>query len=340
MKSFKYVLYLLTAVFIIGCGQTVVETLHVPTSPNPNAPGKGKTIVILPFADYTHADSISASYRRNMAVTEALTDRLVANGFGLPIQEDVFGYLVNQNIINIVSYEDNSSTSMNNELGGEWSETMKGKLRGYIQEQQTQRDNRVVGSPGTHALNQKTVAKLGRKFQADYIVRGRLLEFKTRQENTWAPWKKGVFPFITGVTSRAMYGFASSDTYDNWNQMLAGATWGAIIGRNVGGPWNPDGGTEILGMAGGKDANTIFWGGVGAGLGHLAHKAGRVDQAVVQMRIWVQEAATGNLIWTNRVDVKVSPESFLADGQYDALFDKAIHKSVNTLIDNFVTYGL
>jgi hypothetical protein len=58
------------------------------------------------------------------------------------------------------------------------------------------------------------------------------------------------------------------------------------------------------------------------------------------MRIWVQEAATGNLVWTNRVEVKVSPESVYADRQYDMLFDKAIHKGVNTLIDNFVETGL
>ena len=60
----------------------------------------------------------------------------------------------------------------------------------------------------------------------------------------------------------------------------------------------------------------------------------------MQLRIWVQEAVSGNVVWTNRVDVKVSPESFLADNQYDALFDKAIEKGVTTLIDNFVTTGL
>ncbi|MEN8189538.1 MAG: hypothetical protein ABFS19_06795 [Thermodesulfobacteriota bacterium] len=340
MIRFKFVLYLLAAVFISGCGQTVVETLHVPTSPNPDAPGKGRTVVILPFADYTYADSISAAYRRNMSITEALTDRFVANGFGLPIQEDVFSYMVNQQIINIVSYENKGSVSMSNELSNEWSSVMKDKIRGYMNDQQKNQNSQIVGSPGTHALNQKTVAKIGRRFNADYIIRGRILEFKTRQEHTWAPWKRGILPFVSGITSQTMYGFASSDTYDNWNQMLAGGTWGAIIGHNAGGPWEPDGGTEIFGISGGADANAIFWGTVGAQLGKAAKNSGRVDQAVVQMRIWVQEAATGNLIWTNRVDVKVSPESILADGQYDALFDKAIHKSVNTLIDNFVTYGL
>jgi len=54
----------------------------------------------------------------------------------------------------------------------------------------------------------------------------------------------------------------------------------------------------------------------------------------------VQEASTGNVVWTNRVDVKVSPETVFADSQYDALFDQAINKGVETLVDNFVTTGL
>ena len=33
--------------------------------------------------------------------TEAMTDRLVANGFGIAVQEDIFGYLVDENIISI-----------------------------------------------------------------------------------------------------------------------------------------------------------------------------------------------------------------------------------------------
>ena len=103
-------------------------------------------------------------------------------------------------------------------------------------------------------------------------------------------------------------------------------------------PWGSD--SEILGISGGDDANAILWGSVGYGLGKETYHSGRVDQAVVQLRIWVQEAATGNVVWTNRVRVQVSPESFLADSQYDTLFNKAIKKGVSELVNNFVTYGL
>ncbi len=337
MKRLHCALVGLMVLLLSGCGQTVVETLQVPVESGPNAPGKGETIVILPFADYSYADSLAAAHRRDMAITESLTDRLVANGFNLPIQEDVFAYMVDQSIISLVAYEQNNSVSLNNELSGEWSEVMKDQIRGYIAEQQNQRSNQIVASPGTHGLTQQTVANIGRKFHADYIVRGRILEFKTRQEHTWAPWKKGILPFISGTTSQVAFGFADTDQYDNWNNMIAGGTWGAIIGHNVNGPWDTDSDNNTLGISGTQDANTIFWGAVGAALGREAKNSGKVDQAVVQMRIWIQEAATGNVVWTNRIDVKVSPESVLADNQYDALFNQAIEKGTSTLIDSFIT---
>jgi len=325
MKRLHYALVGLTLLLLSGCGQTVVETLQVPQEPWSNAAGKGKTIVILPFADYTYADSLASAYRREMAITESFTDRLVTNGFALPIQEDVFDYLIDQSIISLIPYDQNRSISLKNELDNEWSDVMKDQIRGYIADQQTQSDNQVASSPGTHGLTAKTIAKIGRRFNADYVVRGRILEFTTRQEHTWAPWKRGILPFVSGTTSQIAFGFADTSQYDNMNNMVVGGTMGAIIGNNASNPWDS------------YVSNSIFWGAVGAGLGQQTTNSGKVDQAVVQMRIWVQETATGNVIWTNRVDVKVSPETVLAENQYDALFNQAIEKGTTTLIDNFIT---
>ncbi len=325
MKRLHYALVGLTLLLLSGCGQTIVETLQVPQEPWLNAAGRGKTIVILPFADYTYADSLSSAYRREMAITESFTDRLVTNGFALPIQEDVFDYLIDQSIISLIPYDQNRSISLKNELDNEWSDVMKDQIRGYIADQQTQSDNQVASSPGTHGLTAKTIAKIGRRFNADYVVRGRILEFTTRQEHTWAPWKRGILPFVSGTTSQIAFGFADTSQYDNMNNMVVGGTMGAIIGNNASNPWDS------------YVSNSIFWGAVGAGLGQQTTNSGKVDQAVVQMRIWVQETATGNVIWTNRVDVKVSPETVLAENQYDALFNQAIEKGTTTLIDNFIT---
>lgn len=302
MKRLHFALAGLILLLLSGCGQTVVETLQVPQEPWATAAGRGKTIVILPFADYTYADSLAAAYRREMAITESLTDRLVTNGFTLPIQEDVFDYLIDQSIISLVNYDQSSSLSLKNELNSEWSDVMKDQIREYITEQQTQHDNQIASSPGTHGLTTQTITKIGRKFQADYIVRGRILQFKTRQEeNIWAPWKKGILPFLFGTTDQLSVGFARTDQYDYWDDMRADS-FGFLYPDN-----------------------------------EQKYSSGQVDQAVIQLRIWVQEAATGNIVWTNRIDVKSSPRSMWADNQYDTLFNRSIEVASTTIIDNFIT---
>lgn len=336
MNRLKYLIIGVLALIMAGCGQTVVETMYAPEGAGPNAPGYGKSVVILPFADYSFADSLVSAHRRSIQVTESLTDNLVASGFSTSIQEDVFRYMIEQNLISVVAYEETHATSLRNELGGEWSDQMKGILRNYISEQQRVQGNKAVAAPGTHGMDEATVARIGRRFNADYIVRGRILEYKTRQDPTWEPWKKGFLPFLLQGTSRIAVGFAGADKYDRYGQMAAGATYGALIGYQTIWPFD----NNTLFGASSATSNAIFWGAVGATLGDLSYNSGRVDQAVVQMRIWVQEAATGNLVWTNRIRVSVSPETVYADNQYDALFNSAIEKSVSTLIDNFVTYGL
>jgi TolB-like protein len=341
MERLKYLVIGILALTLAGCGQTIVETLNVPEAPGLDAPGKGRTVVILPFADYSNAGNIESAYRRNLAVTEALTDRFTANGFGMPVEEDVFQYLVEEGVINLIPYEETKSVTLVNELSNDWSDTMKKEISHYIDQQNLTANVNVGNSPGTHGLTAKTVAKIGRNFKADYVVRGRILEYKSRQDPSWEPWKKGILPFINGGTSRILFGFASSDAYDEVNQKITGAMYGAGIGKNSDWPWDSDDGDTIFGsFSDSSDANAITWGLVGSELGGTTYHSGNVDQAVVQLRIWVQEATSGNVIWTNRVDVKVSPESFLADNQYDALFNKAIEKGVTTLIENFVNTGL
>jgi hypothetical protein len=338
MQKFKFVLYLLSAVMLAGCGQTVVETLHVPDSPRFNAPGKGQTVIILPFADYTSSEALAGAYRRNLTVSEALTDRLVAKGFTMAVEEDIFGYLVDEDIISLVSYDGNNTESLTAELSDEWSDVMKNQLQEYIKTQKMHSERTVSDSPGTHAVTPEALAKMGRRFNADYIVRGRILEYKTRQEATWSPWKRGILPFVYGGSTRILNGFASSDAYDERNEAITGMAGGAIIGYNSATfPWGQD--ETFFGMVDGA-ANTVTWAGVGAALGMVTHSSGKVDQAAVQMRMWVQEAATGNVIWTNRVRVLVSPETVFADNQYDTLFNKAIEKGVDSLVNHFVSHGL
>ncbi len=347
MSLLKYLsIGMLAAGMLAGCGQTRTETVMVPHGEKPNAQGKGLTAVILPFADYSSGDRIASAFRRNLLVTESLTDSLRHNGFALPVQEDVFQHLVEQKIINLASYSENNSSASS--LAGEledpdWSDLMKDKIRAYMDTQAMQQvggKNPAVDSPGTHGLTPQEVVKIGRKFGADYIVRGRILEFRTRQEHSWDPRKRGIIPFVTGTTSRIAFGFADSEHYDNLGNTIAGSAWGGVVGSNADWPWDSDDGHGFFGISSGKGANTIVWSVAGGAIGDMAKHSGQVDQAVVQMRIWVQDAYDAQVIWSNRIEVRVAPESVLADNQYDDLFDQAVKKATNSLIENFVTYGI
>ncbi len=331
----RYFLIGLLALLVSGCGQTVKESLKVQEKAL-NPVGADKTVVILPFADYSAANDLESAYRRNLFVTENLTDQLVKYSFHLPVQEDVFQYLVSQNIIDVVSYENKKTALLEDELQGEWSDVMKGELKRYIDMAKvSQADTPVLKNPGTHGLTPREVTKIGRYFKADYVLRGRIIQYKTRQDPSWAPWKKGVIGFVTGVTNRVAFGLASADKYDNWGQMAAGAAYGAAYGDwDPKWPYTGHADQTIFGVSGGTMGNTIIWGAIGGGLGHMAHKSGKIPQAVVQLRMWLQDGYTGDVVWTNRVDVKVSPQSVLADQQYDALFEQATERAVTTLIDD------
>ena len=189
MNLLKHVFFafLLTGLLngCVGQGKTTVETLMVPDGGQQTQRGKGRTAVILPFADYSNGEKIASAFRRNLLLTESLTDNLSRNGFGITVQEDVFQYLVEQKIINASSYKQahagNTSLAYlieDTDLSGH----MQDKLKGYLkldEMHQAKQDtkNVVTDSPGAHGLTPQEVVKIGRKFGADYVIRGRILEF-------------------------------------------------------------------------------------------------------------------------------------------------------------------
>lgn len=319
MKYSRHLLIGLLALLLGGCGTTVQESLKVqPTAKS--AIGIDKTVVILPFADYSHADNLEIAYRRNLLVSESLTDQFVKRSFHLPIQDDVFLYLVNQNIIDVVASDKKKTQSLERELRNDWSDQMKAQLQHYISlSQNNGSDTSMKERLGTHGLTSQEIVKIGRHFSADYIVRGRIIQYKERQDPSWSPLKKGVIPFVAGVTNKVVFGQAESDNYD----ALGDAVGGGLAAMIISGITNNDAPTVVT------------WSVIGAGLGAMAPHYGKAPQAVVQLRMWVQDSYTGNVVWTNRVDVKVSPESVFADYQYEALFEKATEKAIATLIEDF-----
>ncbi len=267
----------LAAILMTGCGQRAVEKLSVTPAAPYNAVGQGKTIVILPFTDYSDS-SVSSAQKRNIALNEAISDKLLLNGFSMPIPEDVYDYLVDMNIINSMS---GTTSTLEDELNSkEWSDRMKDVLRDEISENKTNTSNDKQG------LTAQQVTKIGQTFGADYIMRGRILQYKKRQDAD--AWNSGIVPVIVGGTTRSLFGFADADSYD----------------------------------------------------GKSKWKFGDSTSGMVELRLWVQDANTGEVVWTNHTSVEALRESVFADPQHDVLFTAAVERSACLLVHDFATYGL
>jgi hypothetical protein len=348
----RFFLYGFLALFVSGCGSghSVTETLHIPDAPAAGTfCATDKTVVLLPFADYSSGDDVISVYERSRSVTESLTDRFVGKGFRTPIQEDVTQYLVDSNIIRLPARE--GSSKLKKELDGEWSDMMKTELEKWIEADKKQASALGGGSanpanaPGVHGLNRTTISKLGRRFNADYIVRGRIIEFDLQEEHTWDLRKKGILPFIMKGTTQAAFGFAETEEYDNLNNITLWGLAGAILGYNLDTPFNPESSTTTISgsdiittSSGDSDAelwNAVTWGLVGAGTAHLVNHSGHTPEAIVHLRVWVQDPATGEVVWTNRAEVKVAPESIYGDKRSNEMFKTAVNRATTLLIDDF-----
>ena len=349
----RFFLYGFFALLVSGCasGHSVTETLHNPdTQSAQNVCATDKTVVLLPFADYSSGDDVMSVFERSRNVTEALTDKFAGKGFKMPIQEDVTQYLMDANIIRMAS--SGRTTQLQKELDGVWSDTTKEEFQKWIDADKVESaakggdEGHPANAPGVHGLNKTSISKLGRRFNADYVVRGRIIEFNLQQEHTWKLQKKGILPFIIGGTTQAAFGFAESEEYDNLNSIALWGLAGAMLGYNASNPFEPE--TTTIDKSnlpiitttstGDTDAelwNTVTWGMAGAGLAHLANHSGQTPEALVHLRIWVQDIATGAVVWTNRAEVKVAPSSIYGDKRSEELFKTAVDRATTLLVDDF-----
>ena len=343
----KFFLYGFLALLVSGCasGHSVTtETLHVPdTQSGLYVCATDKAVVLLPFADYSSGDDVMSVHERSRSVTEALTDKFAGKGYKMPVQEDVTQYLVDTNIIRLASL--GRTSRLQQELDGEWSNEMKGEFQEWIDADRAENEANDRADIGVHGLNKKSIAKLGRRFNADYIVRGRIIEYNLQQEHSWKLQKRGLLPFIIKGTSQATFGFAESEYYDNLNSMALWGLAGAIIGYNANTPFEPEVTTTTINgpitktvSSGTSDAefwNAVTWGFVGASAAHLANHSGETLEAIVQLRIWVQDTATGEVVWTNRAEVKVAPKSIYGDNRSKELYKTAVNRATTILVDDF-----
>jgi hypothetical protein len=158
--------------------------------------------------------------------------------------------------------------------------------------------------------------------------------------------KIGVLPFIVKGTKQAAFGFAKSEEYDNLDAIALWGLAGAIVGYNAGSPVDDkkskttiDGGNLVKKSSGDSSNadtwNAVIWGAGAASIAHLAMQSGVTPEAVVQLRIWIQDTNSGDVVWTNRAEVRVAPESIYGDKRSKEMFNTAVNNAATLLIDDF-----
>ncbi|MEA3386533.1 MAG: hypothetical protein U9Q89_08860, partial [Thermodesulfobacteriota bacterium] len=313
-------------VCLVSCGQKVKDSVTPLNTSVQYANSPAKQIVVLPLADYTMGAQPDDSLRRQVKIYEALMYRLAEKGFYVPLKEDVVQYLVDLGVIRIVgqpSIRSGSSCGLiAEELGSGWSEAMQEEIQKLVVMNEQLGKSKERYELTKVGLDPGTIQQIGRRFGADYILRGRVVEYEVRDGNTLNPLQIGILPFFFDTSSALLFGFAESERYDLWQDLTIGAGLGALLGSQAETPFSaPSKKTTITGGSHPRFAtksvsheggysdyaglNAAVWGAAGASAAYLASKGGHVPQAVVQISLALQDASDGRIIWANRVEKQV-----------------------------------
>ncbi len=299
---------ILILVFCVSCGHSVEETIEPAVTGA--ASGQFMRVAIVPFADHTANSSLSDHFRRNTLVLEALQDALYGAGFISSAEEDVMKYLIDRGVIRTTygGAAHSGTTSLEEEMSWSWSGQMKEEIGDEI----SSANQQSGGKKGQEsiALDRKTLKDLGNTFGADYIVRGRIVEYRTDQIDSFNPLRTGIIPIVFKSGQRASLGMAESEMYEYFDK-------DDVVDYDL--------------------MRNFFWGAGGFLTGLIGEKQGRVPGATVQIRVLVQDAKTGDVVWLNRAEACSLPRSAFSDPNTELLFSKAIDRAVNSLVDDFAS---
>lgn len=198
----------------VNTGQTYAPSLRLFRTP---IAGRVQTatvhrVAIFPFADYSHQQSFvePLQWGENRTIIETLTDRFIAHGIGVALQEDLETLLIADGLLGSRQSShvagDISPTEQFAQrvyiahtpefalTWGKQSEEMREELTRVVQDQDYLRSG---GSPlqssaepllqgVTAGLSRERIIALGRLLDVDLIIRGRILEsgFKASSPTT------------------------------------------------------------------------------------------------------------------------------------------------------------
>jgi hypothetical protein len=306
-----------------------------------------RTVAIFPFADYSHQQNHleTEAWGGNIKILEAVTDQFTAHGITVAVQEDVNTLLVDENIIRPIDKDKYliQGTKENEDEQGkkistpeyevvnvEHSPDMTKEVLKIIDFTERKKPAASSTSPvlqgATVGLSKDKIIELGDKLGVDIIVRGRIIDYGYKDIGTINPLYRGVIPIVIDSVKDIMYGATNAYGYEgdlqNVENMAAGGAMGYAIGEKV-----QDATHGAAGLA------------IGTASGWMAsqHPKKAKRAAVVQVRVYAQNALNGEVLWTNRTEIEYTPKSNFAYNETHpkTMFDNAVKSGIKQLMDDF-----
>ena len=337
--------------------------------PNPVSVPCIRKVAVFPFADYSQQQDMmeTNAWGGNIKIQEEIADQLTAHGISVAVQEDVNTLLVDYNLIRPVNenyllygtiQEEDEYSKMGTpqyELTNyAHSPTMQQELRNLIKFQ-TKRQRAESSSPVlqgvTVGLSKDIVMELGQALGVDMIIRGRIIEYGYKDVGTLNPFYRGFIPVLLDGVKDTLYGTTGAYGYEDGLEGIEDILIGAGLGYGIGSQITHSATKSRTSLSSGiitRPVNSEYtsknnYAVEGAGIGALSgwmtsqrpKKAKR--SAVVQVRIYAQDARTGDVLWSNRTEIEYTPCSYFAfsDTHPKVMFDKAVKQGVKILMDNF-----
>jgi len=335
--------------FVAGCGgvkETVVPVTGVAAGGSAVEVGVNK-VAIFPFADYSlQQDALCGDqWGGNIKIVEEVTDYFVQRGIRVAVQEDVNTVLEDHDIIKPLAgdhpaYGSGGGERYTSRLIGtpeydlvnvEHSDDMRDEIFNVIKRERALEQTEQIPAPtpaiqgASAGLSKDMVQQLGEELGADLIIRGRIIEYGFKETDTYNPLDRGFLPVLYEPIKDVFFGAPKAKNYesdlDDLDFSQLGEGLGFLFGEktedDVVGTWD-----VLMDNSFGTVAN-------------LYPRKKRVS-SVVQIRLYAQDAESGDVIWSNRVETEYHPISNLAfnNRHEKTMLDKNVRKGVKLLMDD------
>jgi len=278
----------------------IAGILALLTALAPEISQAGKNIIILPMADYTAMDSLTAARQQSQVVADALATAMGDKAVIAAPPAKVFTTLQNHGSITPLSYYKDlrptaNTSNIESEISDALSTRMQNELKALIHAEQLRMtpgladpDNHLP-QPVTTALNSEMLVTIGTELGADYILRGRIIvksinhEQRLQRQLPTPPLRRTILPFFSTIDQDEKYAVAAAESFDSLDEIM------------------------LAGLFSQQNDHSQF----------------------VRMQLWAIDALTGKPVWSNNTAVPFGNFAPVANA------DSAIRQAAQFLINDF-----